>query len=431
MPLLGRRSYAIEAVTTFFFAITLAVVEGGVIGVFTKQTYSDVVPQATLNVAVAVVGVSSEIANLLSFVWSAVSVGRAKVPLINGLQIAVVALVASIGIIPRSAVGLVVLLAVVMLARVCWSGIITVRPTVWRANYAPRVRARIVGKFSTVQQVIVAVVGIGLGATLDRWPTGSASLMTIAAGLGLIGVWATGKQRVRGGPAALRAEVRGGVLKPWQGPAIVWKILRADARFAQFMIAMFVLGFGNLMLTPILIIILKEQFGQGYLGGILITTAIPSLVLPAAIPLWARFLDRAHVVRFRSIHGWVFVLATAIFALAILSHRMELMYVGAVVQGIAIGGGALAWNLGHVDFAPPAQASHYMATHVSLNGLRGLLAPIFAVTLYEWLGRRGLSHANAAAAVLGTSTVLGAIGTSGFIALRLSMGSSAAHAARD
>lgn len=431
MPILGRRSYVIEAVTTFFFAVTLAVVEGGVIGVFAKQGFSGVVPQATLNMVVAVIGVSSEIANLLSFVWSAASVGRAKVPFINVLQLAVVALVASIALVPKSAVGLGVLLGVVMLARVCWSGILTIRPTIWRANYAPRARARIVGKFSTLQQVIVALVGVTLGATLDRWPAGSGSLMTAAAGLGLVGVWATARQRVRGGPAAVRAEIKAGVLKPWQGPAIVWKILRGDARFAQFMIAMFILGFGNLMLTPILIIILKEQFDQGYLGGILITTAIPSLVMPAAVPIWARLLDRAHVVRFRSVHGWVFVLATGIFAIAILVHRMELMYLGAVVQGVAIGGGALAWNLGHVDFAPPTQASHYMATHVSLNGLRGLLAPIFAVTFYQWLGNRGFTHADAAAAVLGTSTALGVIGTGGFVALRLSMGSSAAHARRE
>ncbi len=431
MPLFARRSYTIEAITTFFFAITLAVIEGGVIGVFTKQTYTDVVPQATLNMTVAVIGVSAEIANLLSFVWSAMSVGRAKVALINALQLAIVVLVASIALVPRSALGLAVLLSVVMVARVCWSGIITIRPTIWRSNYPPRVRARIVGKFSTLQQVIVAVVGIALGATLDRWPDGSAALMTGAAVLGVVGVWATGKQRVRGGPAAIRAEITGGVLKPWQGPGIVWKILRGDPRFAQFMIAMFVLGFGNLMLTPILVIILKEQFGQGYLGGILITTAIPSLILPAAVPLWARLLDRAHVVRFRSIHGWVFVLSTAIFGLAIVLHRIELMYVGAVVQGIGIGGGSLAWNLGHVDFAPPTQVSHYMATHVTLNGLRGLIAPIFAVLIYEWLGHHGLSPSHAAAAVLAASTVLCVIGTSGFVALRISMGAAASRATRN
>jgi len=430
MPMFSRRSYAIEAVTTFFFAITLAVIEGGVVGVYTKQTYSGVVPQSTLNIAVAVIGVSFEIANLFSFVWSAASVGRAKVPFINALQTAVVALACGIALVPRSPVGLGILLGVVMIARVCWSGIITIRPTIWRANYAPRVRARIVGKFSTLQQVIVAIVGIALGATLDRSSGGSAVLMTVLAGLGVVGVWATGKQRVRGGPAAVRAEVSGGVLKPWQGPAIVWKILRSDARFAQFMIAMFILGFGNLMLTPILVIILKEQFGQGYLGGILITTAIPSLVMPLAIPLWARFLDRAHVVRFRSIHGWTFVLSISIFVTAILLHRIEIMYAGAIVQGVAMGGGSLAWNLGHVDFAPPSQVSHYMATHVTLNGLRGLISPVFAVSIYEWIGHRGQSPASAAAWVLGLSLVFCVIGTSGFVALRLAMGSSGLRTSR-
>ncbi len=430
MPPLSRRSYAIEALTTVFFAIALAVIEGGVISVFTKQAYSDVVPQGFLNLAVALIGVSAEIANLLSFIWSAFSVGRAKVPLINALQAAVVGLVALIALVPRSSPGLAILLFVVLAARFCWSGVITIRPTIWRANYPPRVRARIVGKFSTLQQLMIAVVGITLGATLDRWADGAGTLTTTAAGLGALGVWATSKQRVRRGPAAVRAEIRAGIMMPWQGPGVVWKILRRDARYAQFMIAMFVLGFGNLMVTPILVIILKEQFAKGYLGGILVTTGIPSLVMPIAIPLWARLLDRAHVVRFRSIHGWVFVAAAISFGLGVLTHRIELIYLGSVIQGVAIGGGSLAWNLGHVDFAPPSEVSHYMATHVTLNGLRGLIAPIFAVTLYQALASLGLTHAAAAAAVLATSTAFCVVGTAGFVAMRLSMGASAARPSR-
>jgi hypothetical protein len=54
-----------------------------------------------------------------------------------------------------------------------------------------------------------------------------------------------------------------------------------------------------------------------------------------------------------------------------------------------------------------------MAVHVTLNGLRGLLAPIAAYLLYEWLAPRG--HA---AEVFLVCTVVNVIGVLGFVRMR-------------
>ena len=45
----------------------------------------------------------------------------------------------------------------------------------------------------------------------------------------------------------------------------------------------------------------------------------------------------------------------------------------------------LGWNLGHLDFASPARAAQYMGTHVTLTGMRGLIAPLLGVWLYQGL----------------------------------------------
>lgn len=423
MPRFARRSYAIELVTTFFFALALSTVEGGFIGVFTKQTFEGVADPSWLNFVVALVAAAPELANIVSFVWVSLSHGRAKIPFINGLQLAVIALAAGIAVMPRTGLGLAGLAVAVVAARVCWSGISALRPTVWRANYSARVRARIVGKFSTVQQVLVAMVGLGLGLALD-WNQASAQvLVPLLAGLGIVAVVATSRQRVRGGPLMLKQEGKEpSIGRPWNAPAMVWRVLRKDPRYAQFMLCMFVLGFGNLMVNPVLVIILKDQFGMGYFGSVLVISGIPYLLMPLAIPLWARLLDRAHVVKFRSIHGWMFVLSTGIFLWAVLAHSMGLMYAGAVVQGIAYGGGTLAWNLGHVDFARPSQTSQYMATHLTLNGVRGLVAPLLAVGVYDNLARvLGMRTDQSAAWVLASSEVLCVVGCAGFVWLRVAM----------
>jgi MFS family permease len=210
------------------------------------------------------------------------------------------------------------------------------------------------------------------------------------------------------------------VMKPWHGPAVVLQVLRRDKMWAKFMLWMFVLGLGNMLMGPVLTIVLKDQFNLGYLESILITSSITALVMPIAIPLWARYLDRSHVVKFRATQTWVFVISASTACIGVLTHRVEWMYVTAVLQGIAYGGGSLAWNLGHVDFAPPAQTSQYMASHVTLNGIRGLLAPFVAVGLYNVVVASGWSAmgmdlpTQAAAVVFALSAIMSAVGAAGF-----------------
>lgn len=424
MPTLARASYRIELVTVFFFSVTLASIDGSFVGVFVKRSFAEEVSPAHLNLVVALLTAAPEIANIVSFVWVAAAHGRPKVPLVNGLQLATILLVAALALVERDGTGLVVFACLIMAARLAWSGIITIRPTIWRANYARSERARIIGKYSTIQVLVVALVGLGLGAALDADRDSYRWFFPAAACVGLLAVMATSRLRVRGHKALLRAEhaddVDGKAASPWRAPGIVVRVLRRDRWFARFMLWMFVLGFGNIMLMPMVVIATQDTFRLGYVQSLTITTAIPLLLMPLAIPLWARFLDRAHVVKFRSVHSWSFVLATAVFMLAVLLEASWLMYAGSALLAVGYGGGTLAWNLGHNDFAPPSQTSQYMATHVTLNGVRALLAPFVSVTLYNLLRGAGLGTA-AAAAVIALSLALCIVGSLGFIALRREM----------
>lgn len=421
---MARESYRIELTTVFFFSTTLAVVDNAFVSVFVKQTYAHIAPVTLLNFVVAIAGSASEIANILSFVWVSLSNGLRKVPFINALQLSVILLVASLALVPETVPGLLILTCIILMARVSWSGIILLRPTVWRVNYRKE-RASIVGRFSSVQQFIVAVVGVTLGLFLDRSPEIFRIATPAAAAMGLVALLATRKLRVRREKALLREErdpaAHRRVGRPWQGPAIVWRVLRQDRRFAQFMICMFILGFGNIMVVPIMVIVLKDQFHFKYLASIALTSTIPYILMPLAVPLWARLLDRAHVVRFRSIHSWSFVAAAMLFLVGVAMHSPPCLVAGSLLLAVGYGGGTIAWNLGHVDFSPPAETSQYMATHVTLNGVRALIAPLTAVAMYEHLRTWDLSVQNAAAIVLAVAVLLTVAGGVGFIWLGRSM----------
>jgi len=376
-----------------------------------------------LNYVVGIITAAPDCANLTSFLWAAWSHGKRKVRFVNTLQFMVLVLVGLVAAVPRTADGLLMIAGCMVGARICISGIVTLRATAWRANYPTRDRARVTGKLAILQSTIMAATGLTIGSLMDWSVESFRVLYPCAAVLGLVGVVSYSNIRVRRERLILRAEQDGEHHhRPSINPVSIIGTLRADRDYAWYMLSMFIFGAGNLMFPPILVITLREQFHLGYLGGILIIQSVPYVVMPMFIPVWARLLDRVHVVKFRTIHSWVFVAAQGMILIAAASNMLPLMYVASVLLGVSYAGGTLAWNLGHLDFAPPHQASQYMGVHVTLNGVRGLLAPLTAITLYEYLGTQGISGQSASAGVFAVSVVLCIIGAIGFILLNRSMG---------
>jgi len=115
---------------------------------------------------------------------------------------------------------------------------------------------------------------------------------------------------------------------------------------------------------------------------ILITSSVPLATLPLTVGLWAKLLDKTRIVSYRAKHSWSFVVAIALFTLAVAFKQVWLLWVGGIFFGTAAAGGVLGWNLGHLDFARPEFATRYMAVHVTLTGIRGLIMPIIGVNLY-------------------------------------------------
>ena len=178
---------------------------------------------------------------------------------------------------------------------------------------------------------------------------------------------------------------------------------------------MFVFGSGNLMVSAPLVIMLKDRFELDPTRAILIAAALPTLLMPVSIPIWSRLLDRVHIIAFRATHSWAFVASTAVLLVAAVTTRTELLWFGATLKGLAFGGGVLAWNLGHHDFAPVERASQYMGVHVTLTGIRGMLAPVIGVSVYEileWL------QPGAGAWTLGLCLGLTAAGAIWFVLMR-------------
>jgi len=382
MPLLSRAAYRRELAAWSLLPVMVGVVEGGVTGVLAKNIFDGVVPDAMLNLAVAILAGAPAVANITSFVWAAVSHGKHKIRFLWGIQLLTVAMVSLIALAPINLLGLAIIVIGAIGTRICWTGVMILRTTVWRANYPRYARARMAGNLATVQSVMMMASGLAVGVAMNVHDNAFRFLYPVAGLLGLAGAWIYKRLRVRRHPELLRREQEdhgGSVVNPWR----LRRILHEDDGFRRYMTSMFVFGIGNLMVMAPLVVMLKDRFALDALTSVLIVTSIPFLLMPLAVPMWSRLLDRVHIVRYRAVHSWAFVATSATLLVATVTTQVWLLFIAAILKGIAISGGVLGWNLGHHDFASPERAGQYMSVHTTLTGIRGVCAPLIGIALYE------------------------------------------------
>ncbi len=385
-------------------------------GVVLKKGFSGVggLGESSIDYAVGAIAASTAIGNLTSGFWVALSAGRRKVPFLTGLMLATTLCVAAMALVPRTAAGAWTLVGLVVLGWIFWSGVVTIRTTVWRANYPDADRATVAGRIATVQVLVMAFAGLAIGQALDLSMDLTKIVFPLLACFGVVGAIVYSRVRLRGQSRLARSE-RGGIAseRASMNPLMVVRVLSEDRRYAGYMACMMVFGFGNLMIGPTVAIILEDEFATNYLVAILVTSVIPLVIMPLAIPIWARLLGRMHVISFRAMHSWAFVCASLFFLLAVEFKLLPLLFVAAATLGIGFAGGMLAWNLGHQSFAPPHRDAQYMSVHVMLTGIRGLIAPFVGVWIYTTFAAMG--HPGFTFAI---SLALNIAGALGFLHLR-------------
>jgi MFS family permease len=367
--------------------VCLGVIEGGTAAVMVRSLFGSAVGGIAVDLVVAVVSAAPAWANVVSLAYARRAQGQPKIRFLRPLLAALAVCVAGLALLPVGGIGLAAFLILYGIARLLWAGIDTVRSVIWSVNYPLHLRARITGRIMVNGSIALAGSGLLLGWLLEHDDPWYRAAILAAAVSGLAGSVAFGRFRVRQEQRLLADELtrlRGGARFDLAG---IRQLLASDATFRRYMLAMSIFGAGHLMLTPLLVVCIDDVLRASEMVQIAITAALPILVMPVAIQPWARFLDRHHVLVYRSVHAWIAVAGAVLLAIAILAGHSVLLWPGALLMGISLAAGSLGWSLGHNDFAPRGEETRYMALHVTLTGLRGLVAPPVAILAYHGLQR--------------------------------------------
>jgi hypothetical protein len=365
--------------------LTLGLVEGATAAVLIKKTFADAADPWLVNLAVGFVSGAPALSNVVSFVWANLAHGRARIGLMVGLQALFAILVGLLGVAPRALGGLAFAVFSILVARVVWTGLLTMRAVVWSANYPRAALGRYTGRIVIVSSLAVSLAAAMAAWTLDKGAIDSRWLFGGGAAAGLLAAWLYRAARVRR-EFALLAEENAvvGRAEPFS-MGMLFEILRKDAHFREYMFWMGVYGGGNLMLTSQLVVIFSEHLHLSASLQIALLSVVPLGLLPLFVPFWARMFDQGHVVEYRARQSWALVAAVAAITVGTWLPSLVLLWVGAVMLAAAYAGANLGWNLGHNDFASVGRAQHYMGVHVTLTGVRGAIGPPLGIIIYQWL----------------------------------------------
>ncbi len=384
IPFIARTLMPREVQVNALMAIALGALEGGLLGVIVKTGFDHVAPTSLVNLAVALVTGAPALANVASLTFANLAHGHDKTRWVSALMALTALGAMMIALAPVSPGGLVWLTLWMVFARLSWCGVITLRAAIWRANFPRHVRATITGRIAVTYSVLMALTAAAIGLAMEFGPLAWRWLFPLTALLGMLAAWRYRRFTIRGHGRLLREEAAAGTGGKTRIRDAI-EVLRRDRWYRRYMATMFLFGSGNLMVIALLVVILTEQFGMARFQQVLITTTVPLIAVSVVTPFWARRLDRMHVLEYRAVHSWMFVLAMACFVPGAIFGQVWLFWLGALVLGSAFAGGKLGWNLGHNDFASDGRSTLYMAIHVTLTGIRGLFAPLIGVGLYQVL----------------------------------------------
>ncbi len=269
--------------------------------------------------------------------------------------------------------------------------LIPAQNSIYQRNVDVSRRAKVFGYTTSVSQLISVAFTFAAGRLLDldeqsfRWvlvATGLAGFMH-AAFLSFI-------------------RIQEPVLKPscekinWRETALApikrtFKLLKENHQFAAFERSFSIYGMGFIMMQPIIPIYLVDRLQLSYTTNFLAKGILSQMGLLLLSPMIGKIHDRVHPFRFISGSFAMLMFFPLLIVVSSLWQGSTVMptvfvFIAYAVFGVAMAAVNMAWNMGSIFFAGKEDASMYQSVHVTMTGIRGLIAPVLGFTLLRLFG---------------------------------------------
>ncbi|MDY0151958.1 MAG: MFS transporter [Candidatus Cloacimonas sp.] len=165
-------------------------------------------------------------------------------------------------------------------------------------------------------------------------------------------------------------------------------LLKENKQFSSFERSFSIYGMGFIMMQPIIPIYLVDKLHLSYTSNFLAKGVISQLGMLLLSPLIGKLHDRMHPFRFISAGFALLMVFPLLFVLSSLWAGesvipVVIVFVAYLIFGVAMTVVNVSWNMSSIYFAGKDDASMYQSVHVTMTGIRGLIAPILGYTLLK------------------------------------------------
>lgn len=179
------------------------------------------------------------------------------------------------------------------------------------------------------------------------------------------------------------------------------EVLKNNRDFAIFQRNYFIYGIAFMILLPAIPKYLVDYLHMDYSQTFLAKGILSQICILFLAPMAGSFFDKRNPADFTSLTYLIMsfypllLLISSYFLGA--SFVNLIVYLAFFIYSIAMSGIVISWNISSIYFAQDEDVSMYQSVHVTLTGLRGIIAPFGGLVIMELIGVK---------AVFGFSTIL-------------------------
>jgi len=173
-----------------------------------------------------------------------------------------------------------------------------------------------------------------------------------------------------------------------------WEILKRNNDFRRFEIGFMIYGMGFLMMMLAVPIFLVDIMKFNYTTSFLAKAVVAQIGLFLLAPFMGYLHDRFHPTKFTIFSFGMLILYPFILLISqffdFYNLQVVIVFIGFFIFGVARAADTVVWNMGSVYFAKDEDSSMYQSIHVTLMGIRGIIAPMLSVLIKKMLNTNGI-----------------------------------------
>ncbi|HAF31200.1 MAG TPA: hypothetical protein DCG75_19345 [Bacteroidales bacterium] len=251
---------------------------------------------------------------------------------------------------------------------------------------------RLYGISSSIRQIMMMLTFFALGLLLDADPF---SFTWFFPFLGLLGFFSIVLfSRIEYIPKTI-PEISEGLIKAvFTSFKKMVNILKTNKAYLDFQIAYIFYGFSFMSTRSVINIFYDKELSLNYSSVAFYQNAY-NIIAIILLPFFGKLIGkidprRFTIIPFISMAGYILFIALS----SKFSYHIEIwniqIYIMLVIATIFFGffnaTMLLSWNIGSSYFGSNEAAGDYQSIHLFATGLRGAIAPIIGIALYEWFG---------------------------------------------